>query len=178
MGALTEHEIFSQMTQSFALAAEACLDLASNPVKSPAYNRLRDELRLIEGCCRQASYWREDTRWLPIGLMMAECHKRAGDWLRGVKLPSGRKVALASGEMHPCFLKLSANLRMLGRAAETLRDSKPPKLGLILPDGYENTRIRKKVLEANEPDAVERSPWEGMIQERIKNDIAANSAVA
>ena len=133
MGALTEREIFDRLTCSFKAAAEACEDLAKLPRKGPTYVRLRAELRLIEGCCRQASAWREDTRWLQIGLQMAEAHKRAGDWLRGIKLPSGVRVKLAEGQIHPLFKTLSEHLRSCERIAIQYRDSATGRLGMILP---------------------------------------------
>ena len=133
MGALTETEIFDRMATSLTLAAELCDQLAKIPLKGPTYNRLRTELRLIEGCCKQAAAWREDTRWLPIGRSMAECHQRAGDWLRGIKMPDGSRVKLAAGTMHPCFEMLAKNLRALKRVADDTKNKATNKLGMILP---------------------------------------------
>src|SRR5580692_11390803 len=103
MGALTEREIFDRLSCSFRVAAECSDALAVLPLKGPTYVRLRTELRLIEGCCRQASAWREDTRWLTIGLKMAEVHKRAGGWLRGPKAPNGVHMKIAGEHLHPLF---------------------------------------------------------------------------
>jgi len=135
MGDLSEVEIFSCMAENLRLAAQHCADLAVKPLKGPIYNDFRKELRLVEGCCKQASQWREDTRWLPIGLMMAECHKRAGDWLRGVKDPvTGRRVKIAEGQRHPLFLKLAENLRAIHREVEKLRAARTGRIGMILPE--------------------------------------------
>lgn len=120
MGALTEREIFDRMSASFRIAAECCDKLVVAPAAGPVYDELRQHLRLIEGCCRQAAHWREDARWLPLGLEMAEAHRRAGEWLR-------RRYA------RRVFGLLASKLREGQRAAEALRDRKPPKLGLILP---------------------------------------------
>lgn len=134
MGALTEREIFDCMETNLGLAIQNCEDLARLPLKGPSYVKLRENLKLIEGCCRQASAWREDTRWLNVGLVMAEAHKRAGDWLRGNRTPEGARIKLAAGEMHPLFMKLADNLRGLQRACQQLRHERVGKLGMILPD--------------------------------------------
>lgn len=133
MGALTETEIFSQLSQNFNLAAEHCEDLAKLPAKGPTYRKLIQELKLIEGCCRQASAWREDTRWLNIGLMMAEAHKRAGDWLRGYKT-DGVRIKIAEGQLHPMFMKLAENLRAGQKLAEQFRTQRTGRVGMILPE--------------------------------------------
>lgn len=121
MGALTETEIFARMSESFRIAAECCDALVILPAAGPSYIKLREHLKLIEGCCRQAAHWREDSRWLPIGLKMEEAHQRAGDWLRK---HYARKM----------FLTLAVILRAGGKSAIELRDKAPPNLGTILPE--------------------------------------------
>ena len=134
MGALTETEIFDCMRTSLKAAAECCDELARTPLKGPVYDRLRKELKLIEGCCRQASAWREDTRWLPIGLMMHEVHDKAGNWLRGWKHPeNGQRIKFAEGQRNPLFVKLGENLRALSTVAENLRTKATGRVGMILP---------------------------------------------
>ncbi len=135
MGKLTESEIFDCLSTNFRLAAEDCEKLAVSPRKGPTYVDLRDKLELLEGACRQASVWRQDTRWLAIGMAMAEAHKRAGEWLRGIKIKGvpGR-VKVAPGHMHPLFLKLAENLRLGHRKAEELRTKRTGRVGMILPE--------------------------------------------
>lgn len=133
MGALTEREIFDQMNTSFRLAIEACDDLAVVPLKGMIYDKFRKQLRLIEGCCKQANTWREDTRWLMFIKIMAETHQRAGDWLRGFRMPDGTRVRITNGTLHPCFLKMAENLRMLHTLAEEIRTRKTGRVGAILP---------------------------------------------
>lgn len=135
MGELTEPEIFECLAANFRMAAEECDKLARLPRKGRAYSSLRDKLELIEGACRQAAYWREDGRWLQIGMMMAEAHKRAGEWLRGIKVPgSPMRVKVAPGHMHPLFLKLAENLRAAQVRAEEFRTKATGKIGTILPE--------------------------------------------
>lgn len=134
MGALTEREIFDCLSTNFRLAAEDCEKLAVSPVRGAIYYSLREKLELLEGACRQASVWRQDTRWLQIGLMMAEAHKRAGDWLRGVKMPGHMgRVRLADGHIHPLFKRLAENLRAGEAKSTELRDKKTGRVGMILP---------------------------------------------
>lgn len=135
MGALTEQEIFEALTANLKLAIEHCDDLARLPHKGETYDKLRHELRLIEGCCKQASAWREDTRWLPVGRLMAEAHQKAGGWLRGYKDPlSGQRIKFAPGQQNPLFRMLADNLRGLLKAVDALRTRPTGRLGMILPD--------------------------------------------
>lgn len=133
MGALTEVEIFDCLSSNFKLAAELAEDLAKLPLKGVAYDKFRKTLRLIEGACKQASTWREDTRWLRFGLMMAECHKRSGNWLRGVRLEDGSKVKMADSQTCPFFMGMADALRGLHALAERTKHERTGKIGMILP---------------------------------------------
>lgn len=134
MGALSEQEIFSCLSENFRLAAEDCEKLARSPRKGPTYSALRDKLELLEGACRQASVWRQDTRWLTIGLYMAKAHELSLEWLRGISAGPGRpRVKVAAGHMHPLFTKLAENLRAAQVKAEQYRTKATGKIGTILP---------------------------------------------
>jgi hypothetical protein len=132
MGALTETEIFDRMATSLKDAISCSEELASRSERSPAYDRLRVALRLVEGCCRQASAWREDTRWLPIGRMMAEAHQKAGSWLRGYKV-QGVRIAFSEGQKNQLFVMFADNLRALLAQVEKLRTARTGRVGMILP---------------------------------------------
>jgi len=127
MGALTETEIFDCMTANFRLAAQHCDEMAKTPKRGTIYRKLRDELKLIEGAARQASAWRQDTRWLKIGLYMEECHKRAGDWLNKYKAADSQKLLIH------LFTKLAAAIRETQVAADRLKLVKTGRIGMILP---------------------------------------------
>ena len=133
MGALTEPEIFDCMTGNLRSAIQACEDLARFPRKGLNYDKLRKCLRLIEGTCKQAAAWREDSRWLPLGMMMGQCHQKAGDGLRGIKMPDGTRIKINDGELHPAFVKLAENLRALLKTAESYRTKRTNRVGMILP---------------------------------------------
>lgn len=134
MGALTETEIFDCMVTNLRLAIEDSRRLAASSLRGAIYDRFRKELKLIEGCCRQASAWRSDTRWLPLGLMIEQVHAKAGSWLRGVKLPDGTLITFRSGELNPLFTKLAEKLEEMLQGVIMLRDKATGRSGVILPD--------------------------------------------
>lgn len=129
MSLLTEHEILDCLVENFRLAAGHCDALAVLPARGPIYRLLRKELELVEGCCRQVAQYRGDARWLRIGLMMEEAHRRAGTWLRDKSMPRTATLNAA----HPLFLRLAENLRAGQKRAEELRDKATGRVGLILP---------------------------------------------
>jgi len=118
--ATTEQEIFQRLSDSFKAAAECCDKLSSDPKTGPNYMRLREHLRMIEGAARQAAHWREDTRWLKIGLNAAQCHQKAGDWLR-------------SHAPRVYFDKLASAMRQLHLSTERLKTQPTGRMGAILP---------------------------------------------
>lgn len=134
MSDLSEVEIIDRMRSSLREAIQAAEVLAVASRKGPTYNKLREHLGLVEGCCRQLSVYREDTRWLPIGKLMADCHAKAGGWLRGYKDPkTGIRHHLAGKTQNPLFLMLAANLKAIYQVAETVRTQRTGKVGMILP---------------------------------------------
>ena len=122
------------MVDNLRTAIDCCEKLATAPRKGRLYDRFRDALKLVEGCCDQASVWRQDTRWLPLGMMMAEAHKRAGEWLRGTKMPNGTRRPIPHGEQHPLFVMLAENLCGLLKVAEEFRTKATGRVGMILPE--------------------------------------------
>lgn len=152
MTALSEQEIFACLFENARKAAEHCEQLASVPLRGPVYAALREELSLVEGACRQAAAWRDDTRWLRLGLMMAEAHKRSGAWLRTYTSKDGR------AEAHPLFLKLAENLRHLRDRAERLK-SRPTgrstmTQGPILPEVQEGPHRDTKPVQVITPGGI------------------------
>ena len=134
MGVLTEVEIFDCMIDNLKKAVAHAKELATKPRKGVAYMALRDELKLIEGACRQAAAFRADARWYPLGMMMEHVHKVAGEWLRGVIDPqSGRRRPIPEGVKHPLFSKLAENLEALLTNVRMLKDGATKRTGPILP---------------------------------------------
>ena len=134
MARLTEPEIFAQLVESLRIAAECADALAINDVKGRDYFVLRENLKLVEGCCVQAMYWREDTRWSQLGMMAAECHKRAGNWLRPQRIiGSTSKTILAPKDRNEMFVKLALNLREFMKGVMSLKDTRTGRVGMILP---------------------------------------------
>ena len=134
MGALTEVEIFDCMAENLRLAIDHARELAVSPRKGPAFIALRAELKLVEGACRQAAVWRQDTRWYPLGKAMEDAHQYAKEWLRGVIDPeTGHRRMIPPGVKHPLFTKLADNLSALLLKVEGLRTRATGQTGMILP---------------------------------------------
>lgn len=120
MSHLTEQEIIACLTENLRLGAENGDKLAAGE-RGPIYLTFRENLRLVEGCCRQMASWRGDTRWLPFGMKVAEAQKRCGDWLRA-KEPAWR------------FSGLAEILRFALGEAKKLETMKTGTIGPILPE--------------------------------------------
>lgn len=120
MARLTETEIFDCLVTNFREAAEHCDNLAKLPAQGPTYTKLRENLRLIEGAARQAAGWRDDARWLKVGMDAARCHQVCGDWIRA---HAARKL----------FLTLGTAMRKLQRHTEGLQHKATGRRGTILP---------------------------------------------
>lgn len=153
----TETEIFAVMADNLKIAAENAAQLAWHPRRGFLYDDFRKALKLVEGACRQAFYWRDyDGRWLAIGRLCAFAHQRAGDWLRNSPSVAMRKIA------QPEFSKLAEILRRMQRDTDKIRtmatgkrgpimpvelpgphrDTKPVQVkGLILPSGFRDKRV-------------------------------------
>lgn len=119
MSELTEREILGRLKESFKLASEDADRLAAGE-RGPVYRRFREHLKLVEGCCRQMSAWRGDTRWLQVGLKVAEAQQKCGKWLRTKELPWR-------------FAGLAQILRNGWLRAHELETKKTGRPGLILP---------------------------------------------
>ena len=138
MSDLTETEIFDCMRDSLRSAIDECDQIAIKPLKGKIYNEFRKHIALAEGCCRQAGHWREDTRWFQWGVLLEECHKRAGDWLRGIKVrdeATGREHyrPIPEGQKHPLFVMLADNLRAMHAKLVEMETARTGRSGAIMP---------------------------------------------
>lgn len=118
---VTERETLVHLQDQIKLAVERCGNLGVMAARGPTYSLFRAEIKAIENCCRQVAYYREDARWLQIGLQMEHVHQVMGRWLRQHE----RRVAL--------FNKLADNLRALAKTAHDLEVKATGRLGMILP---------------------------------------------
>lgn len=135
MGALTEVEIFDCIATNVAIAADCCDQMATRPTRGVPFIKFREACANVEGACRQASQWRSDTRWLPMGLMMEKCHQLALKWITGFKAePRRPRIAVSERDKHQGFVKMAENLRFAAEAMKILKNSKTGKIGMILPD--------------------------------------------
>ena len=119
MSELSEVEIFDVLVSNLREAAVHCRLLATHPLKGSNYKGLRNNLGLIEGACRQIGFFRDDMRYQQLGFHAAECHKRAGDWLRSNAAPE-------------LFLKLADVMGKLEKDVAKLRHSRTGRRGPIL----------------------------------------------
>jgi hypothetical protein len=126
MSELTEREIFDCLRTNLRSAAADCDLIARQPISGPIFDRMRKSLKLVEGACRQAAYWREDARWLPLGVKMEEVHQRARTWLHRPTVSSKKLFAL-----------LGDVLRKLLRDVDNLEFMATGRTGLILPKAQE-----------------------------------------
>ena len=126
MGALTEVEIFDCMYDNLQKAAQHAVDLAKLPAQGPTYQKFREEMLLIEGCCRQASAWREDSRWLGVGMVIAQALARTGNWLRGYRVEGTMGKVFYSRDL---YLMLADNLRGIAKVIEGLRHNATGQMG-------------------------------------------------
>lgn len=131
MTALSEVEIFDCLTSNLHEAAATCDLMVVAAARGPLYRKLRGNLVLIEGACRQMGFWRGDMRFQILGVRAAECHKRAGTWLRRHAAPQ-------------LFTKLAEMLRKIEGDVARLRDRATGKRGAILvpaqPGPHRDTR--------------------------------------
>jgi hypothetical protein len=138
MSDLTENEVIDRLKTSLGEAGAAAVALSIETRMGPNYVRLRENLLLVEGCCRQLSAMREDTRWLPLGRMAAEAQQRARNWLAGVKVnrDDGGTVRLATAmaTRHPLFDRLAQNLAFWLAGINRMLEMRTGKLGPTLPD--------------------------------------------
>ena len=144
MSDLTEHEILDRMKQSLRECMDASRDLAQHSRKGPSYKRLREHLSLVEGCCKQLAVFREDARYLNIGLMMEECHKKAGSWLRGYKV-NGVRIVIAPGQINEMFARLYVNLEAMLAGLDLMTNAKTGVRGPIVPEPEQHRRIGRAV---------------------------------
>lgn len=140
MSDLTEQEVIDRMITSLREAMDASKALAIESRKGANYNKLREHLGLIEGCCKQLAAFREDSRYLNLGLVMEECHKRAGSWLRGYR-ENGVRIMIAPGELNQMFVRLYINLEGILKGVDDMFKAKTGMRGPILPEMVEERRI-------------------------------------
>ena len=123
MSALSEIEIFSCLRENLRGAADDCDIIAKQPRSGEMFDRMRKRLKLAEGACRQAAYWREDSRWLQVGLKMEKAHQIARTWLHR---PSVKSKKL--------FIGLAAALRKVEKDIQRLETQRTGIMGMILPE--------------------------------------------
>lgn len=132
---LTEREIFDRLKGCLSEAARDCDFIAIQPSSGFYFERLRKNLKLAEGCCRQAAHWREDARWLVPGLKLEHAHQIARGWLH---FPSVKAKKM--------FHTLAAALRQMKADIVRLETMATGVAGTILPAGIDVARSSRLIL--------------------------------
>lgn len=129
MTVTTESEIKDCMRTNLRGVIDDCGLLAVLPMRGPTFERMRDRLQTIENCCKQMAAWRDDTRWLPIGMMMETCHQKSREWVAGIKAAG----IIVKGDPK-LFMMLQVNMKALLAMVDNLADNATGRVGMILPD--------------------------------------------
>jgi hypothetical protein len=147
MSRRTEIESYDRLQTAIGEAVDACKNLAVRSEYGRSYVSLRDSLHLIEGACRELGHARGDYNWFVWGMAASECHKRAGNWLRGYeeKTPEGpRLVKWEMGKTNQMFIKLGAVLLAMGEKAKEGFTAKTGTTGPILPPSMVTMRETRR----------------------------------
>lgn len=128
MSELSEYELLDRLKSTLRQAAERCRTLGAHPLRGFVYDAMRRDLKQIETDCTAIAYCRGgDARWLNVGMMMEEAHKRAGAWLRQHQSAAARALTV------PKFKKLAENLDALLTTITSLETKATGVSGPILP---------------------------------------------
>jgi hypothetical protein len=125
----TEQEAFDLLKTSLRGAIDDCKEIGSQVWSGEQYLRLTKRLKAVENCCRAIGTMRQDARWFPLTIMLAQVQERARRWLTP-----------ATVETKKHFPTLAAKLEQLLDTVGKLEKGRPPKLGLILPKPQAHVR--------------------------------------
>jgi hypothetical protein len=142
--------MYDNMRASIQLAT----DLAYKPGQGPTYSMFRDEMRSAEDCCKQAAVWRQDTRWYPLGNVIAQHAAITGKWLRGYKVEGRLGKTFYSRDL---YLMLAENLGGLLVIMNQLKDDATGRVGPILPEVHHFSRTQDRPMQVMVPGEA-RSP--------------------
>jgi hypothetical protein len=122
---LSEQEITSRHMQSLKEARDCCdwlgkqLDPALAAPRGRRYAQLRKALTELEGSARQMAHWRQDARWLKLGIHYAKV----------MRVAQAKYVGQRWGAFKAMVQIFDAGLRSL----DDLQTRKTGTLGAILP---------------------------------------------
>lgn len=122
---LSEREIIDRHTQALGEAHRACQRLGKNAdpeylaPRGHDYGNLKRALNALEGSARQMAHFREDARWLKLGVLYAKAMRTA--------------QAKFVGQRWGAFNELMKLFENGQRSMADLRDRKTDTRGPILP---------------------------------------------
>lgn len=117
----TENELFDCIIGNFKSAISDCKQMADPmSLRGLMYQRVKESLKLVEGSSRQIAHWREDSRWLQIGISAEAAHEMLRRWVANH----------APGQQ---YVFMAVQLERWLNLVETMRHAKTEKIGPILP---------------------------------------------
>ena len=131
MSDLTEVEIIDCMKTSLKSAANHCRQLAKLangelPNQGSTYDALREDFKLIEGCCQQLTHWRENYKWNVFSAKIVELRGWSLKFLDGTAKSCKKFLDLAN--LFDLFLTIAEDLERRAHGA------RGPILPALLPD--------------------------------------------
>lgn len=135
MSDLTENDILERHKQALGEARRACQQLGRNadPLylapRGRHYTELKKALALLEGSARQMAHWRDDGRWLRLGIVYAKA-------MRGAQQKFVGQRWAWFGELQALFVLGERRLDELNQRTGTLGAILPQRASewLVLPD--------------------------------------------
>ena len=140
-GWLTEAGSTDLGRSSMLAAASDCSLLQTLPAQGATFVRLRENLKLAEGACRQMGHWREDSRWIYLAPQLENLHQMA-------------RVMIVSHYARQLFTKLEITLRKIVSAADDLENKKTGKVGMILPDTSHGPHRDTRPVQVKSPGGI------------------------
>lgn len=131
-GKFVESETIDHMRDSLRQCIDACDNLARYSLRGLQYDRLRKHLEKTEGACREMAVFRNDARWLPFGMFMANAHKLAGLWLRGY-MKDGIYHVWTTGHQNQMFVQLGKELKVILEGLDKMATAATGTTSPILP---------------------------------------------
>lgn len=134
---LAENEIFDCLMSNLRSASENCIRLSNHPSNGKRYSDLQKELVLIEGCYRQLSVKRMDTRYLDVCHQAGKASLLVGGWIRKYRYINDKFLK-------ELFVKLAEFLAFAYSFSKKIKDERTGLFGAVLPEGMTSNTIKSR----------------------------------
>jgi hypothetical protein len=119
----SEQDCLRLLYNEIAHAISNCRRIALHPYHGPAFTDLMNNIADIERCARRMNGIRLDTRWMNANENLAHVKATAQSWLT----PMTPKTKRMFGHLEAVFVALRKGFQVLEK-------SRPPRLGIIVPE--------------------------------------------